>query len=77
MNRLAIRIGNFFFRYRNVAFPDLHRGALSAGAAAGRVFGSKRLELVVDAVALAISVLGLATRAMVIGYAYIKRGGKG
>lgn len=77
MNRLAIRIGNFFFRYRNVAFPIFIAALYLLVPPPAEIFGSKRLELAADAAALAISVLGLATRAMVIGYAYIKRGGKG
>ena len=76
MNRLAIRIGNFFFRYRNVAFPVFIAALYLLVPPPAEIFGSKRLELAADAAALAISVLGLATRAMVIGYAYIKRGGK-
>jgi protein-S-isoprenylcysteine O-methyltransferase Ste14 len=77
MNRLAIRIGNFFFRYRNAAFPIFIIALYALVPPPSEVFGSKRLELITDGLALAISVLGLATRAAVIGYAYIKRGGKG
>ncbi len=77
MNGLAIRIGNFFFRYRNVAFPIFVVALYLLVPPPAEIFGSKRLELAVDAIALAVSLLGLATRAMVIGYAYIKRGGKG
>lgn len=77
MNWLTIRIGAFFFRYRNIAFPVFVAALFLLVPPPGRVFGSKGLELAIDVVALAISVLGLATRAVVIGYAYIKRGGKG
>jgi protein-S-isoprenylcysteine O-methyltransferase Ste14 len=76
MNRLAIRIGAFFFRYRNIAFPVFVAALFLLVPPPGKLFGSKSLELAVDAGALAISVLGLAMRAVVIGYAYIKRGGK-
>lgn len=77
MNRLAIRIGNFFFRYRNIAFPIFIVALYALVAPPTEIFGSKRLELIADGLALAVSLLGLATRATVIGYAYIKRGGKG
>ena len=77
MNRVAIRIGNFFFRYRNVAFPVFIVALYALVAPPSEIFGSRRLELIADGLALALSLLGLATRATVIGFAYIKRGGKG
>ena len=77
MNRLAIRIGNLFFRYRNVAFPVFVVALYALVAPPSEIFGSRRLEVIADGLALALSLLGLATRAAVIGFAYIKRGGKG
>lgn len=76
MSRLAIRIGAFFFSYRNIAFPIFVVVLFLLVPPPGRLFGSKGLELAIDVVAVAISLLGLATRAVVIGYAYVKRGGK-
>lgn len=74
---LAVRIGNFFFRYRNRAFPVIIIALYAAAAPPSEIFGSEFLEHCKDAVAVAIAVLGLALRASVIGFAYIKRGGRG
>jgi protein-S-isoprenylcysteine O-methyltransferase Ste14 len=41
-----------------------------------RLFGSERWDLVLDGVGIAIALAGQALRAMVIGLAYIKRGGE-
>lgn len=41
----------------------------------GEIWGSTRLEGLVDVIAVLIALSGLALRATVIGYAYIKRGG--
>jgi protein-S-isoprenylcysteine O-methyltransferase Ste14 len=74
---LAIRIGNFFFRYRNGAFPIVVVALYALVAPPRDLFGSETLEHVKDLLALGIAMLGLGVRASVIGYAYIKRGGRG
>jgi protein-S-isoprenylcysteine O-methyltransferase Ste14 len=67
--------GNFFFRYRNAVFP-LVLLALFAGFRPVYPGGSERLDNGVDLLGIGIALLGQGLRAAVIGYAYIKRGGK-
>jgi protein-S-isoprenylcysteine O-methyltransferase Ste14/outer membrane protein OmpA-like peptidoglycan-associated protein len=75
MTAAAIRIGNFFFRFRNGLFPVL-AVALFAVAAPGHAFGGAPLAVLAqDVLAAALAVAGLGARALVIGFAYIKRGG--
>jgi protein-S-isoprenylcysteine O-methyltransferase Ste14 len=73
---LAIRIGNFFFRYRNGAFPIVVVALYGLVAPPRNVLGSAAIEQAEDVLAVAIALLGLAIRATVIGYAYIRRGGR-
>jgi len=67
MRPLMIRIGNFFFRYRNRLFP-LIVVALFAIDAPRPSFTP------MDAVAIGLTFARLLLRGWVIGYAYIKRG---
>jgi protein-S-isoprenylcysteine O-methyltransferase Ste14 len=76
MHELAVSIGNFFFRYRNAAFPVVLVGLYALAVPPHEVFGSERLEMAEDVLALAIALAGIGVRAATIGYAYIKRGGK-
>jgi len=68
-----VRAGNFLFRYRNYAFPLLLVPLVAlfppARPAGSWGFGA------LDALALALAVLGEGLRAAVVGLAYIKRGG--
>jgi protein-S-isoprenylcysteine O-methyltransferase Ste14 len=73
-NRL-IRIGDFFFRYRNIAFPLVLLSLFVACPPVAHSLGSEHVEEWKDAAAIVIVLLGLVLRAAVIGYAYIKRGG--
>jgi protein-S-isoprenylcysteine O-methyltransferase Ste14 len=65
-----IRAGNFLFRYRNYAFPMLLIPLVllfpPQDAGSGRPLG---------VLALALALLGEGLRALVVGLAYIKRGG--
>lgn len=70
-----IRVGDFFFKYRNVAFPVILVVLFVAFRTPDRYFGKESLENWKDALAIAITAAGLALRAAVIGFAYIKRGG--
>ncbi|MFC3677238.1 methyltransferase family protein [Ferrovibrio xuzhouensis] len=70
-----IRVGDFFFRYRNAAFPVVLLGLFLAFQPAGSYFGEVSLEHWTDGLAVAITLVGLVVRAAVIGFAYIKRGG--
>jgi protein-S-isoprenylcysteine O-methyltransferase Ste14 len=72
---LLVRCGNFFFRYRNGVFP-LVLLALFAGFRPVYPGGSEWLDNRVDLLGIGIALIGQGLRAAVIGYAYIKRGGK-
>ncbi|WP_349433438.1 isoprenylcysteine carboxylmethyltransferase family protein [Pararhizobium sp. A13] len=75
MKSLMISIGNFLFRYRNQLFPVIIVGLFLSAAPKTEMFGSKQLENARDMVAWLVALSGLAFRAIVIGYAYIQRGG--
>jgi protein-S-isoprenylcysteine O-methyltransferase Ste14 len=70
-----VRWGNFFFRNRNGVFP---LALLALFVAFRPVYprGSERLDNWIDLLGLGIALAGQALRFAVIGYAYIKRGGK-
>lgn len=75
MKQTMIAIGNFFFKWRNYLFP-LFVVALFIFRAPEPIFlGSEVLEHIKDGLALGLVILGLAIRGIVIGFAYIKRGG--
>lgn len=72
---LLVACGNFFFRYRNAVFPAVLLALLLAlPPVAPR--GSVRLDAWMDALGVLVALAGQVLRAAVIGYAYIKRGGK-
>jgi protein-S-isoprenylcysteine O-methyltransferase Ste14 len=75
MKPLMIHIGNFFFTWRNKTFPLIILALFVLAVPPTELFGSESMELVKDAFALMVTLSGLAVRACVIGYAYIKRGG--
>ena len=64
----VIRIGDFFFKYRNIVFPILWCVLFLAFKPAW--YNAPR-----EGLAIMIVALGLLTRGSVIGFAYIKRGG--
>jgi len=70
-----VRLGNVFFHHRNALFPVVFLvvAAFSRPRFPG---GSIRADRIVDAVGLAIAFTGQALRGLVIGLAYIRRGGK-
>lgn len=70
-----VRIGDFFFKYRNAIFPVILIVLFIAFRPANAYFGSEGLEHWKDAVAVVVTFSGLLFRAAVIGFAYIKRGG--
>lgn len=70
-------IGDFFFRWRNVAFPLILLALFLLVRPSNTLAGSPLLEPYRDAAAVLLVVMGLALRAAVIGLAYIKRGGRG
>ena len=73
-NITVIKIGDFFFKYRNKAFPVII-AILFLLCRPVDLFRSPDLEVAKDAIAILISLSGLLLRALVVGYAYIKRGG--
>ncbi|MEX2696517.1 isoprenylcysteine carboxylmethyltransferase family protein [Rhizobium mongolense] len=75
MKKTMIGIGNFFFRFRNQAFPVIIVGLLLIAWPRFEILGSHFLEEATDLIALSVVLAGLIFRATVIGYAYIKRGG--
>lgn len=75
MKSAMVHIGNFFFRFRNLAFPGIIVVLLLIKAPPSEIFGSHALERLKDVIALGIVLFGLVFRAVVIGYAYIQRGG--
>ncbi|MBB4171583.1 isoprenylcysteine carboxylmethyltransferase family protein [Rhizobium sp. BK538] len=75
MKNVMLKIGTFFFKYRNQAFPLIIVALFVASPPTVTTFGSAQLERWKDAIALVIILAGLALRATVVGYAYIRRGG--
>lgn len=73
--RLLAPVGRFFFKFRDLLFPLVFFGL--ALASYPRLFrGSERWDRVLDAVGIAVALSGQLLRAAVIGFAYIRRGGK-
>lgn len=69
-----IAYGNWLFKYRNKVFP-LVMLALFAGFTPVLAGGNFQADFVVDVLGVAIALAGQTLRGVVIGYAYIKRGG--
>lgn len=70
-----IPFGNFFFKYRDYLFPVVFL-ALASAVKPFQFAGEPLYDHLADALGLGIAISGQALRAAVIGYAYIKRGGK-
>ncbi len=73
-NRLLIKCGDFFFRYRNLIFPIV---IIPLIFTVSPVFPGDdvKLDRWVDIPMLLVGLAGQALRVLVVGYAYIKRGG--
>jgi protein-S-isoprenylcysteine O-methyltransferase Ste14 len=72
---LLIRTGQFFFKYRDLLSPIVFTTLILSTKP--RWFrGDPRSDMFLDGVGLALILIGLGLRAAVIGFAYIKRGGK-
>jgi len=75
VDAIVIAIGNLVFRYRDYLAPVAI--ALVALLSAPRPFlGSRALDRWWDAAGIAVSLAGQSLRILVIGLAYIKRGGR-
>jgi protein-S-isoprenylcysteine O-methyltransferase Ste14 len=70
-----VAVGNAFFHHRNALFPAVFI-ALAVLSRPLLLRGSIRADRIVDALGIAIALSGQALRALVIGLAYIRRGGK-
>jgi protein-S-isoprenylcysteine O-methyltransferase Ste14 len=73
--RLLAPLGRFFFKFRDLLFP-LVFFALALASYPRLFLGSERWDRVLDAVGIAVALIGQLLRAAVIGLAYIRRGGK-
>lgn len=76
MRNSLIPIGNFFFKYRNAVFPIFLIAAFVAVPPSPTFLGRRDLEPLRDVIAILIMLSGLLLRLSVIGFAYIRRGGK-
>ena len=73
--RLLAPLGRFFFKFRDLLFPLVFFGL--ALVSYPRLFlGSERWDRVLDAFGIIVALSGQLLRAVVIGFAYIRRGGK-
>jgi len=68
-----VKIGNFVFKYRNLLFPLLF---FSLVFSVKPSLGSKSLENARYVIGVMVALTGQTVRALTIGLAYIKRGGK-
>jgi len=68
-----VKLGNFIFKYRNLLFPLLF---FSLVFSVKPSLGSKSLENARYVIGIMVSLAGQTVRALTIGLAYIKRGGK-
>jgi protein-S-isoprenylcysteine O-methyltransferase Ste14 len=75
MNKFLIRSGNLFFKFRNVFFPAFILSFLLF-TKPGLFLNNQALDKFVVAAGFIIALLGTIFRSLVIGFAYIKRGGK-
>lgn len=73
--RFLVQAGQLFFRVRDALFPVVFFGLafLSRPIPAG---GSAARDAVLDALGIAVALSGQLLRALVIGFAYVRRGGK-
>jgi protein-S-isoprenylcysteine O-methyltransferase Ste14 len=73
--RLLAPLGRFFFKFRDLLFPLVFFGL--ALVSYPRLFlGSEGWDRVLDALGVVVALSGQLLRAVVIGFAYIRRGGK-
>jgi protein-S-isoprenylcysteine O-methyltransferase Ste14 len=70
-----VPIGNFFFKYRNIISPVVFCG-LAITTKPLIIAGNRRLDMYLDVIGIVTGLAGQLLRICVIGFAYIKRGGK-
>jgi protein-S-isoprenylcysteine O-methyltransferase Ste14 len=71
----TVRYGRLLFKHRNAVFPIVLI-ALLAGLRPVEPLGDARLDLWMDTLGLSVALLGQGLRVLVIGLAYIRRGGR-
>ena len=77
MNKpVIVKIGDFFFKYRNFLFPTVLVFLFFLRPPVDQYWGDKDYEIYKDLLALFIVFCGLGIRIAIIGFAYIKRGGR-
>lgn len=69
-----VKIGNFFFRYRNILFPCVF--VLLFFEETWPVFNNEFVEIWEIIIGITIALSGQILRALTVGLAYIRRGGK-
>jgi protein-S-isoprenylcysteine O-methyltransferase Ste14 len=69
-----LRLGQFFFKYRDAAFPVVFIGLAATRPHAP--LGSAAADLWLDVAGLSLILIGQSLRAITIGLQYIRRGGK-
>jgi protein-S-isoprenylcysteine O-methyltransferase Ste14 len=72
MKKIMIKIGDFLFKYRNHVFPLYILALFLAFMPPSYFLGASTIQTIV---AIVVAFAGLAMRGIVIGLAYIKRGG--
>ena len=70
-----VHLGRFLFRFRGIVFTAIVLGALLVSTPR-YVLGRADLDPWMDALGVLVALLGLAVRAVTIGYEYIVRGGR-
>lgn len=75
MTAFLIRIGTYLFRTRNYVFPAFIAALYLLAAPRSNPFAIAGFAASKEVLALILVALGLLVRGIVIGYAYIKRGG--
>lgn len=73
----AVRLGQFFFRYREYLFPVLVVSIYAIAPPPNAIFQSVRLEHLKDVLSLAVAAVGIALRVVTVGYARVRHTGKG
>jgi PAS domain S-box-containing protein len=68
-----VKLGNFLFKYRNLLFPLLF---FSLVFSVNPYLGRTHFEYVSYVIGIVVALAGQTMRALTIGFAYIKRGGK-
>jgi len=74
-NTATIRYGNFLFKHRNTVFPVVTL-ALFLAFRPREPWGSVQLNFWLDVLGVSLALLGQTLRVLVIGLAYIRRGGR-